>query len=359
MSRLVSIMSLGALLIAAPSAPAEKIAETRSAGPIALAGNAVVYVVLRQGDAAARLRLARPRRESRLIFSQRVARGFRGEPTVAVPAASSRRVGLITQQDRGDIESGNFAIFRELWTGRPTGPLKLVYRSPTRRACYAAPLQVAVADDALVTIETACPSGQRVVVRDYARRGTPRTIARASRIKALAAAGRFVAWVQRERRVAGHWTYSIVVYDRTRGRAAYRIPNGGWADRLSVQADGKVAGQSQNGPIVTAWYSRTDRTRHVLPAGSFMAPRLGADKLLFNGNLGSTGETSLLLRGLDGSQTTVATFPARQFVPDNVLPNADYDGRRVAFIQRGCNTNEVRLLSAAGPAYRAPETLCP
>ena len=75
------------------------------------------------------------------------------------------------------------------------------------------------------TVDGTC-SSQRVVVRDYARRGTPRIIARAQRIKALAATGHFVAWVQRTRRTERpHWTYTIVVYDRSRNRVAYRIPN--------------------------------------------------------------------------------------------------------------------------------------
>ena len=59
------------------------------------------------------------------------------EPTVSVPAASSRRVGLILEQDRGDPESNDFGTFRELWTGRPTGPLKRV--STTRRRANPVP----------------------------------------------------------------------------------------------------------------------------------------------------------------------------------------------------------------------------
>lgn len=339
------------LSLAIPSAHAEKIADTQSSGPIALAGNAVVYVVFRRGDSAARLRLARPGHPSRLIFSQRLPRGFTGEPTVAVPAASSRRVGLITQGDRGDVESNDYRSVRELWTGRPTGPLKRISRWSSRASCQ--PTQVAIGDDALVTV-TACPSGSRVVVRDYARKGTPRTIGRAGRIKALAAAGHFVAWVQRDRRVNGHWTYSIVVYDRSRSRVAHRIPNGGWADALSVQADGKVAGQSANGPVLTAWYPADARTRHVLPQGSLTPPRLAADRLLFAGNPAPPGETSLTLRDLSGTETRIASFPARQFRPS--FHNADFDGRRVAFIQQGCTTNQLWIVDANGPAYRAAET---
>ncbi len=354
-------VALSVLLVATVPAQAERIANTQSYGPIALAGNAVVYVVHSSADQGlhvrARLRLARPGQQSRLIFSQRLARGFSDEPTVSVPAASSRRVGLILEQDRGDPESNDFGTFRELWTGRPTGPLKRV--STTRRRanpCLGGPLAVAVGDDALVTVDGTC-SSQRVVVRDYARRGTPRIIARAQRIKALAATGHFVAWVQRTRRTERpHWTYTIVVYDRSRNRVAYRIPNSGWPDHLSVQADGKIAGQGEGG---TAWYSAAEQTRHVLPAGSVEPPRLGADKLLFSGNFGPTGETSLALRDLSGSQTVVASFPARQFRPS--FHNADFDGRHLAFLQVGCATNELWMQDATGPAYRAAETdpACP
>ena len=94
------------------------------------------------------------------------------------------------------------------------------------------------------------------------------------------------------------------------------------------------------------------------PAAS--SPRLGADKLLFSGNFGPTGETSLALRDLSGSQTVVASFPARQFRP-SLPPNADFDGRHLAFLQVGCATNELWMQDATGPAYRAAETdpACP
>lgn len=351
-------VAFSVLLFAATPAQSAKIADTQSYGPIALAGNAVVYSVFRQGDAAVRLRLARPGRESRLVFSQRLSRGFKSEPTVAIPAASSRRVGLITMQERGNIERGNYSSFRELWTGRPTGPFKLVTTTRgSRNRCLGGPMAVAVGDNALVTIVRDC-SGQRVVVRDYAKGGAPKTIARAEMIKALAATGHFVAWVQRTYRSAQpHWTYTLVIYDRSRNRVVYRIPKSGWPDYLSVQADGKVVGQSAQGPLVTAWFSATARTRHVLPAGSVTPPRLAADRLLFTSGLelGATGPVTLSLRDLTGSQTTVATFPAGQFQPDPVQPSADYDGRRVAFIQRGCGSaNEIWLLDATGPASTAP-----
>ncbi len=353
--RLSITLALSALLLTAPSAPAAKIADTTSYGPLALAGNAVVYSVFRAGDAAARLRLARPGQESRLIFSQRLARGFRGEPTAFAPAASSRRVGLIAEQYR-DIGRYYTTRSRELWTGRPTGTLKRIHPSRGQSRCWA-PEAVAVAEDTLVTVESVCPPGAHiVVVRNYAHSGAPRTIARAERIKALAATGHFVAWVQRTYRTPRpHWTYTIVVYDRARNRVAYRIPHSGWPDHLSVQADGKIVGQSEQGSSITAWYSPAGQTRHDLPADG-IAPRIGADRILYADGFApaATGPTSLTLRDLAGHQTTVATFPARQYRVDPVLPTADYDGRRVAFLQKGCGSgNELWLLDANGPAYTA------
>lgn len=340
---------LSAALLAAPPAHAGKLADTTSSGPLAPAGNAVVYSVFRTGDAAARLRLARPGHASRLIFSQKLRRGYQGEPIVAVPAASSRRVGLITTQERGRPSSNSFRSLSELWTGRVTGPLKQVVPR-----CHGVPGSVAVADNALVTIEGTC-TGVAVVVRDYAKTGQPRTISTASRLKALTATGHLAAWRQRNRRAGGHWTYSIVVYDIAKGRVVHRIPNGGWADYLSVQADGKVAGQSASGPIVNAWYSATSTVRHDVPVGSVTPPQLGADKLLYSANTNPqhTGETTLSLHGLDGSESVVASFPGRGFLTE--FRNATYDGRRVAFIRKGCTSNELWLLDAGGPPLHAPD----
>ena len=72
-------------------------------------------------------------------------------------------------------------------------------------------------------------------------------------------------------------------------------------------------------------YSAAEQTLHVLPDGG-LGPRLRADRLLYSGNLGPTGETSLALRDLSGNQTVFASFPARQFRPDSVLPDVDFDG---------------------------------
>ncbi len=350
-------VALSALLFAAPAAPAAKIADTVSAGPIALAGNAVVYSVFRHSDQALRVRLARPGHVSKLVFSQRLFRGYGGEPTMDQVAASSRRVGVVTFQERGDIESSHYSTIYELWTGRPAGSAFKLVSTTRGRACSAGPVAVAVGDDALVSLEATC-SERRVVVRDYARKGTPHTIGRSDRIKALTAAGHLAAWVQRDRRVNGHWTYSIVVYDLARGRVAHRISNGGWADYLSVQADGKVAGQSAQGVQVTGWYSATSSVRHEVPAGSVTPPSLGADKLLYShhSDLPLTGDMTLALRDLGGNETVVATFPARQM--QTYFRNATFDGRRVAFIRKGCTTNELWLLDANGPSY-TPTSACP
>jgi hypothetical protein len=361
MRRMLPITAvLSALVLATPPAHAGKIADTKSAGPLVLAGNTIFYSVNRQSDQAARVRLARPGHESKLVFSQHLFRGYRGEPTMTKVAASSQRVGVLAFQERGDIESSSYSAVNELWTGRVTGPLKLVATTRGKTGCAGGIGTPAVAENRLVTVESACLSGARIVVREYARKGTPRTIARASRIKALTAAGHFAAWVQRDRRVHGHWTYSIVVYDLARGRVAHRIANGGWADFLTVQADSKVAGQTFNGPLVTAWYPKTGQTRHVLPEGSFVPPRLGADRLLYYGNFGPTGEAALALRDLDGTQKLLVIFPGRTITSSSLSGFADYDGRRVAFLQPGCAGNELWLLDANGPAYTAPQApTCP
>ena len=194
-------VALSALLLATPPAHAGKIADTQSYGPIVLAGNAVLYSVNRQSSQAARVRLARPGHVSKPhLQPAAVSRISRGADSYQggglLPAG--RRPGLPGTRRHREQQ---LLDHQRALDGPPDRSAQARHHHVAERnPCLGKPLAVAVGDDALVTIEGTCSSQRVVVVRDYARRGTPAS-SPAPQIKALAAAGHFVAWVERNRRV--------------------------------------------------------------------------------------------------------------------------------------------------------------
>jgi hypothetical protein len=352
-----------ALLAAAPAAQARRAVAQGSFTVFEVAGDAVAWSDLSRPGGRLRVRVGGA--PSRLVFSQRVPRGYVG--ALDSLAASERRLGIIVSEQRGDDESPNFRLVRELWTGPLSGPLTRALRGVVTGACQSAPSGVAVGEDALISVESTCPSGANVVVRDFATSGTARTIGSAAYVDQLGAAGRFVAWRHSTPAPTSFPAPGeIVVFDVTANAEAYRIASdpSRAIESVDVQADGKVLVEGRRVTPGTGasqgdfldWYSVAEPTPHPLSVRSaFTPPLLGADRVLLS-RIANRTTDELLLSDLNSTLTTVARFPRRTLRVD-----VAFDGRTAAYVETNCidTTLFSQDVSTLGTVPHTISTTCP
>lgn len=374
-------LTLGAAPVAGAAPPAQEpiaVAPGFSSGigfVFALAGSQVVYSRPTAGRIVVRAR--RPGGAARTLMEDKLPAGTGGgiEPLIGVSpglAASGRRVGLLVLVEKARSQEEEI-VASELWGGPPSGRLTriLAGRGSIGATCEPVPGAVAVTGNTLVDVQSSCRSPQvhRVVVRDYDAGGGAVTIATAPAIGDIAAAGRFVAWLQADREPAGQpapWT--IVVYDLDRQAEAYRIPADPAQEisRLQVQADGTVLLDGRQHPPGQPWISRLayftlagpqSGTDVPTPAGwfppgghSFAASRIVAAQYP------SSGPSSLGLVDLTGAATRIAQAPR-----GTLGTTVDYDGAHVAYMEQRCQGNTLVRQDASLPASVAGSTAtdCP
>lgn len=382
----VAAACLGLTAAPAAAAPARRVVNvvpgsTSSGCAGALAGPEVVYG---PGSASAgRQRVTvlarRPGAAPRVLMDEVLPAGVRGD---TIPnfgpcfSASSQRVGLILEKFK---ETGlDEPDFRgsELWSGPLSGRLTRIMRGSggSGPRCRARPLSFAVAGNVLVDAQTSCATGAyRVVIRDFARGGAPETLRVAAQVGQVAAAGRFVAWLESPQKFTGSAPpWAIVVYDLGRKAEAYRVParEAHRIDRLQIQADGTVLVDGLREPR-PGQPSGSFLTRYALDGTSTEIPR-DPDTLLWSGrNFGgdrilvgrfvrgpvpgapAIGE-ALAISDLSGRLTPLAHGPGTFGV------DTDFDGRSALYSQQACvgmtlYLQDVHTGAVAGP----PDAACP
>jgi hypothetical protein len=336
---------------------------------IAAAGTRVVY--WRPEAGRVRVYSRRPGGDRATLLDQKYPAGGANVETLTGSglAASATRVAVtVTRMDRTQDEA---LAGVDLWTGRPDRKLVRVMSGPSARSsqCFSFAFSVAVAGDAVVDAQTSCSTRQhRIVVRDYAEGGAPRTLRIVPVAGQVAAAGRFVAWTQAASQQAGTtppWT--IVVYDRSRGAEAYRLPAaaGRNVSRIQLAADGTllVTGYRDPAPGLPgadflSYASVAEPWPHDTVPGS--APMLWASfaggRALFATRDAASGATALVLRRLDGATSTIAVLPRGAL---GIF--ASFDGQRAAYEDQQCSGAALYLQSAdqPGPPAGSTDPACP
>jgi hypothetical protein len=172
-------------------------------------------------------------------------------------------------------------------------------------------------------------------------------------VHAVRIAGRYVAWLEGTYTGSPQSQADIVVYDRTKGAEAYRIPASAIAQRvtsLSLQSDGKVAfvfdptPNDTNARELVAWASRSHPVVHKLrlPRRLSYTVTLASDRVVF-ARYSSAGDRTHEQLGVSDLKGR-----SRLIVRHGSGLGIDYDGKRIAYAIRSCHRYTVirQLLSA-------------
>jgi hypothetical protein len=257
----------------------------------------------------------------------------------ALLAASGDRVLL-----RRSFESGA----ADLLGGTIRGPLSVIESCPQESQLSFPP---APAIDGDLSAWTAADC-----VRDRVRiqlGASQRTVDAGGYIPALAAAGRYVAWIGGQR---------LTVYDAQAGSVAYSvaIPP---ATFLDVDADGTaVIAPSDVGnghgacghdfPDRITYYTPAEPAAHLVPVSSCReVVKIAGGRIAFVERLGD-GSDELALTDLAGRAV-------RPVAHVDALGSFDFDGSRVAWTQRRCLDTLLLRRDASDSSAQDPAVRCP
>jgi hypothetical protein len=263
-------------------------------------------------------------------------------------AASGNRVLAQTGTESGTSD---------LYAGPLTGPLTRVATCP-QTASISFPPAPALDGDLSATAATDC-------VRNRLRMqlgGTTRIVDASGYIHAIAAAGRYVAWIDSD---LSSGAYRLTVYDVQAGQTAYTVqikPT----DWLDVQADGTAAVTQfddtlDRRPCNTfqehpTYFTVADPVAHTLPqATCFRNIKIAGGRIAFSEHLADGGDR-LDLVNLAGTQVQPV---ARVDAQPTAIADFDYDGVHVAWTQTRCRDFVVLRRDASDTSPESPAVSCP
>jgi hypothetical protein len=200
--------------------------------------------------------------------------------------------------------------------------------------------------------------GGAVGVRDL-HGGATKTVGASAHAARLA--GRFVAWLEGDY-VAGTGNRAdIVVYDLNAGVESYRIPAAALPNQvedLALQRDGKVAfvfdpsADDTNPRALVGWASPAEPRVHKLPLARrySYSVSLARDRIVF------ARDSKAARRAFEETGVTDLRGHARLFQRHAVGRGIDFNGREIAYTDRGCRGYRVmrRRLPSSGQTLKPP-----
>lgn len=287
-----------------------------------------------------------PRRDRGYVMKRRGVESGRPQSIFTMPSRKNRRVSLVWEASpsevlvqqalvdtAGDDPAGGLAI--DLGTARllPSGGLE-------RLASGAFPNIGNFDLDGSVGVFPGQDSDE-VIVRDFGQPSSSTRIANPG--LGLEVAGRYVAWVT---------PAEVVVYDYAAMRETYRLPRPDGGGLSDLQPDGKVAltFKANDGPPPErglGWASPSEPFLHPLPvppAPVWAGIELRDDVLVYERSRGSLAQT---VRGdlgfvpLGGGEARTLAQSVETAVGTDAL--FDFDGRRVAWLDRTCARARVHV----------------
>jgi hypothetical protein len=280
------------------------------------------------------------------------------------PGTPARRLLHITDEYSSPIAaaSGDTVLARvdgesgasDLYRGPVAGPLAKIESCP-QSANLSFPTTPAIDGDLAAWSAAGCARD-----RIHMELGPiSRTVDATGYVAALAAAGRYVAWLSNEPAVR------LTVYDVQAGQTAYTAIIGG-TNRLDVQADGAVVltqldlqgnGAACHGPPRRlTYFTVAEPVAHTVPVSTcFDNPRIAAGRIAFAEHLANGGER-LAITNLAGTQIQpVARIDAKP----TPYPDFDYDGARIVWSQVRCRDEVILRRDASDTSAEDPPVTCP
>jgi hypothetical protein len=262
-------------------------------------------------------------------------------------ASSGDRVLAMTSSESGASD---------LYSGPVTGPLTRL-ATCAQNPDIAFPPGPALDGDLSAIAEADC-------VRDRIRMQMStitRTVDAAGEVLALAAAGKYVAWIDARQPATD---FHLTVYDVSAGTTAYSaaIPT---AHRVDVQADGTAAISyadfnadqrlCRGPPDRIVYFTVAEPAAHTLPRLScYPDLKIAGGKIAFVEHLG-TGAERLDLTNLAGTQLQ----PVARINGAPEVPDFDYDGKHVALSQTRCRDYRVVRRDAPDTSAEERAVTCP
>jgi hypothetical protein len=307
----------------------------------ALAGDAVVATIFR-GNGVVDVVSGTAGAPARRLLRVTVANG------TLLGAASANRVLAQTGSESGTSD---------LYSGTLAGPLTKVATCP-QASSISFPPAPALDGDLSATAAAGC-------VRDRIRMqlgSTTRIVDASGYVQALAAGGRYVAWID-TRQPSGN-SY-LTVYDVQAGQTAYtlQIKPTEWLD---VQADGTVAitqfdATADQRPCHgfqehPTYFTLAEPVAHTLPQSTcFRTIKIAGGRMAFVEHLANGGDR-LELVNLAGTQVQPV---ARVDAQPTAAADFDYDGTHVAWTQTRCRDFVVLRRDASDTSPESPAVTCP
>lgn len=274
----------------------------------------------------------------------------------ALLAASADRIALAEETTDSD---GHFTSLerKQVLTGPMSGPLERLAGCDTASQCGRSSPCIGLGLDygvdvsgPVVAYNGGCLSEPLTVV-DYG--SSPPATQTLPHVELVKVAGRYLAWLagDAQRGVID----TLVVYDRVQGREVYRVPLTNQGIRTStsfdVQDDGKVA-LIDGGRL--AWTSAAEPSLHYLPGDVTLgAVHIASDRIAVASRPIRHLYRDLSVYDLAGTRLTGTRA-------ERADGGFDFDGRRLAFASRPCETAFLTswdLSSAVPPA--PPAGRCP
>jgi hypothetical protein len=283
-------------------------------------------------------------------------------------ASSSSRLAVTTVMARpssGFGEDHSSEAWRDVFGGPSGGPLTAL--SP--RCGGATLLRSLDASENLIAYQ-ACDAGEDAVIVDPAAAGDGTSVPGAG--TGVRIAGRYLAWLENPQLIGqlgfGH-RYDIVVYDRTAGAVAYRIPASstfGGVHSFDIQSDGKLAlsyvklsKSGDESPMHVAWASPSEPRLHAtkLPVAETYEVALEHDRIAF--------ERGTAADIIDLADIGVAPLSGRahlvgrngEFITGH--PTFDFDGHRLTWWSYGCSSARIHVVAANAATVPTARHGCP
>ena len=306
----------------------------------ALAGDSVVATIFR-GNEVVDVVSGTAGAPARRLLRLTVANGN------LLSAASGNRVLAQTGSESGTSD---------LYGGPVAGPLTKLATCPQTTSNAFAPAP-ALDGDLSATAATDC-------VRNRLRMqlgATTRIVEASGYVHAIAAAGRYVAWIDSD---LSSGAYHLTVYDVQAGQTAYKLqikPT----DWLDVQADGTAAVTQfddtlDRRPCNTfqehpTYFTVAEPVAHTLPQSTcFRNIKIAGGRIAFVEHV--TNGDRLELVNLAGTQVQPV---ARLDAKPTAAPDFDYDGAHVAWTQTRCRDFVVLRRDASDISPESPAVSCP
>jgi hypothetical protein len=306
----------------------------------ALAGDSVVATIFR-GNEVVDVVSGTAGAPARRLLRLTVANGN------LLSAASGNRVLAQTGSESGTSD---------LYGGPVAGPLTKLATCPQTTSNAFAPAP-ALDGDLSATAATDC-------VRNRLRMqlgATTRIVEASGYVHAIAAAGRYVAWIDSD---LSSGAYHLTVYDVQAGQTAYTLqikPT----DWLDVQADGTAAVTQfddtlDRRPCNTfqehpTYFTVAEPVAHTLPQSTcFRNIKIAGGRIAFVEHL--TNGDRLELVNLAGTQVQPV---ARLDAKPTAAPDFDYDVAHVAWTQTRCRDFVVLRRDASDISPESPAVSCP